>query len=156
MRTRNAKKGWVIVKASNYPLGDAASKLAGKINCNRYLGNRDRRRIFIGGLGCFLWWLMPCPVRAAEQKRFTVDIKGGHVAKDKRTLRVTEGDNVEIEFTSDRFMTLHLHGIDMEATVSPGKPSVMRFDATVAGRFPVEAHGKGAHGGLVYVEVYPR
>ena len=99
---------------------------------------------------------MPRCVRAAEPKRFLVSIEGGQVVRDKRTLRVTEGDRVEIEFTSDRKLTLHLHGIDVELTVDPGKPSVMRFGATIAGRFPVEAHGTGGHGGLIYIEVHPR
>ena len=156
MHPKIAKKGWVIVKASDYLPRDSGSKSAAETDPTRYLEKPDRRRIFLEGLACCLWWLMPAPVRAAEQQRFTVHIEGGDVAKDRRTIRVTEGDSVEIEFTSDRKLTLHLHGIDIETTVAPGKPTVMRFDATVAGRFPVEAHGTGAHAGLVYVEVYPR
>ena len=78
------------------------------------------------------------------------------MAEDKQTLRVTEGDAIEIEFTSDQELTLHLHGIDIEISVAPGNPVMMAFDATVAGRFPVEAHGTGAHGSLIYVEIHPR
>jgi hypothetical protein len=120
------------------------------------LGALDRRRTVSGILACSLFWLVPRTVRAADPKRFSVKIEGGRVPENDYTLRVNEGDNVEIEFASDRTLTLHLHGIDIEITVTPGKPEVMRFAATVAGRFPVEAHGKGAHTALVYVEVYPR
>ena len=144
------------MKVSNDPLGDSGSKLTFEKDPARYLGKPDRRRICIGAAAYCLSCLIPAPVRAAERKRFSVDIKSGHVAKDKRTLRVTEGDSVEIEFTSDRKLTLHLHGIDIETTVTPGKPTLMRFAAAVAGRFPVEAHGTGAHASLFYVEVYPR
>lgn len=119
-------------------------------------GALDRRPIVTGILACSLYWLLPRSVRAAEPKRFSVKVKGGHVPENENTLRVNEGDSVEIEFASDRTLTLHLHGIDIESTVAPGKPAVMRFQATVAGRFPVEAHGASAHTALIYVEVYPR
>jgi len=80
-----------------------------------------------------------------------INIKDGLLPKDKQTIRVTKGDVVEIKFTSDYALTLHLHGINIETIVTPEKPSVMSFDAKVAGRFPIEAHGKAAHGNLVYV-----
>jgi hypothetical protein len=38
----------------------------------------------------------------------------------------------------------------------PDHPGEMRFDATIAGRFPVEVHGTGAHAVVFYVEVHPR
>ena len=120
------------------------------------LGALDRRRTVTGILACSLYWLVPRSVRAADMKRFSVKIEGGGVPENENTLRVNEGNGVEIEFTSDRTLTLHLHGIDIETTVAPGKPAVMRFQATVAGRFPVEAHGARAHTALIYVEVYPR
>lgn len=144
------------MEASNCPPRESKRNLASNFDPARYLEKPGRRRILFGGLAYGLWWLLPDSVRAAETKRFTVDIRGGDVPKDQQTLRVIEGDSVEIKFTSDRKLTLHLHGIDIETTIAPGKPTVMRFDAAVAGRFPVEAHGTGAHAGLVYVEVHPR
>jgi len=119
-------------------------------------GAFSRRRTVCGFLACCLFWAVPGAGRAADWKRFSVTIKGDRVPANKNTLRVTEGDRVEIEFASDRKLTLHLHGIDIDTAVAPDTPAVMRFHATVAGRFPVEAHGKGAHAVLVYVEVYPR
>jgi FtsP/CotA-like multicopper oxidase with cupredoxin domain len=93
---------------------------------------------------------------AGEKKRFSVTINQGHVAKKFRTLRVTEGDIVEITFTSDKPSELHLHGIDVLANVTARKPATMTFHAKTAGRFPIEAHGAGTHGSLLYVEVHPK
>jgi FtsP/CotA-like multicopper oxidase with cupredoxin domain len=99
---------------------------------------------------------MPGAEAADDRKRFAVTVTEGRVAPGQQTLRVTEGDRIEIEFTSDRDMALHLHGIDVEATIVPGQPSVMRFDAAHAGRFPVEAHGGRGHATMMYIEVHPR
>ena len=117
---------------------------------------RDRRDFIFSILGFAL--LLPLRVANAteEQKLFTINIKNGHLPKDQQTIRVTQGDIVEIKFTSDNDLTLHLHGINIETIVTPEKPSVMSFDAKVAGRFPIEIHGNGAHGKLMYVEVYPQ
>jgi hypothetical protein len=122
----------------------------------RNFGNRGRRRVLIVGFGLFSSWLMPRDGSAAEAKRFAVPIEEGSAPKAQRTLRVTEGDTVEIRFTSDRLLVLHLHGLDIEERVGPGQPAVMAFEATVAGRFPMEVHGQGANGALLYVEVHPR
>ena len=99
---------------------------------------------------------MPKGVAADDRIRFAVTVTDGHVPPEKQTLQVTEGDSVEIEFISNRGLELHLHGIDVELTLVPGRPSVMRFDAAHAGRFPVEAHGNGGHAVVIYVEVHPR
>ena len=47
--------------------------------------------------------------------------------------------------------------------VEPATTAVLRLDATIAGRFPIEAHGfasgRSGHGGhvvLLYLEVHPR
>jgi hypothetical protein len=80
--------------------------------------------------------------------------------KDK-TIRVAQGDVVELCWSSDKNQTLHLHGYDIEAEVRPSSPVVMRFVAFATGRFPVEIHG-GGHAGahdqaaLLYLEVRPR
>jgi len=53
---------------------------------------------------------------------------------------------------------LHLHGYDIEATVTPEAPERMAFTASIAGRFPVteHAHGKSHHHrAVLYLEVHP-
>jgi len=75
-------------------------------------------------------------------------------------IRVTEGDVVELRWTSDEAVELHLHGYDVELQVRPGEPATMVIEAHATGRFPITSHGWGAgghgHDALTYLEVYPR
>ena len=123
---------------------------------NQTVPRFTRRAVLVAGLGYGLCRALIPIARAADARRFEIAIIDGKVPDEHRTIRVSQGDAVVIEFTSNRPLSLHLHGIDLETTVGPGKPALMSFEATVAGRFPVEAHGAGAHGSLVYVEIYPR
>lgn len=71
-------------------------------------------------------------------------------------LRLRQGEAVELRWSSDRDMTLHLHGYGLEAQVALGLDGVMTLVARAAGRFPVETHdAEGRHRAVVYVEVYP-
>jgi hypothetical protein len=47
---------------------------------------------------------------------------------------------IELAFTADETVELHLHGYDRHLTVRAGEEAVMRLDAKVAGRFAIEAH----------------
>lgn len=73
------------------------------------------------------------------------------------TVRVRKGDKVELRWSSDGPIVLHLHGYDLEATVTPQAPGTMSFTANIAGRFPVSEHGRGSRHGrpLLYLEVHP-
>ena len=73
------------------------------------------------------------------------------------TLRVKKGDRVELRWSSDRPITLHLHGYDLEREVAPQAPAVMSFTARLAGRFPVSEHkhGAGHHRAVADLEVHP-
>lgn len=93
--------------------------------------------------------------------KLSVTIENGRA--DRGTVRVTQGEQVEITLSSDQGGELHLHGYDLTAKLEPGMPATFSFAAKIAGRFPVEAHrmepaGKGRRhlGALFYVEVYPR
>jgi hypothetical protein len=97
------------------------------------------------------------PALAAE-RAFDLALAGGKLAAEGNTLRVAKGDKVELRWTSDRRIVLHLHGYDLEATVTPQSPARMTFTAGVAGRFPVteHAHGKSHHHrAVLYLEVHP-
>ena len=81
----------------------------------------------------------------------------------KKTLRVTQGDQVELKWTTDEKVKLHLHGYDIEQTAVPGKTLTIKFKARATGRFPVTSHGFGGgkghshgSGALFYIEVYPK
>jgi hypothetical protein len=73
-------------------------------------------------------------------------------------VRVQVGDDVTLRWISDRALTLHLHGYDIESRVVPGGPTTMRFVARAAGRFPIERHDEqpGREPTLAYLEVHPR
>lgn len=95
----------------------------------------------------------------------TLKIVGGEIQGGKKVIRVKQGDEVEINLMADQKTEIHLHGYDIEKTVSPGKVVVMAFQARVAGRFPVTLHGSHSHGKkksgghgekvLFYLEVHP-
>ena len=94
---------------------------------------------------------------------FDLSIEKGRVAQKMRLIRVTQGDNVRLRWTSDRPIILHLHGYDIETRVEPGSVAEMAFAARATGRFGVEEHKSNARGGhshgeasLVRVDVRPR
>lgn len=72
-------------------------------------------------------------------------------------MRVKRGEQVELRWYSDRAVKLHLHGYDIERTVSPQSGATMAFTASIAGRFPVSEHGRGGRHGraILYLEVHP-
>ena len=137
--------------------------------CRRCLSSRPdaiRRRLSAGGVlraACVAssvrWGSARRPVRGRRAGGFAC--RGG-----ASTLRVVQGDRIELRWTSDEVATLHLHGYEVEATVAPGAPATMVFEAYATGRFPIVAHGFGKSGGstttpqrektLLYLEVHPR
>jgi hypothetical protein len=107
----------------------------------------------------------PSQVFSAEAERFSIVIRGRSVDGPQRTIRATQGAMLELAFTVDETVELHLHGYDRHLTVHPGEEAVMRLDAKVAGRFAIEAHRFGAPPGgppsrghvvLLYLEIHPR
>lgn len=97
---------------------------------------------------------------AATERLIDVEIHSGK-ATGKKSARVTKDDNVQLRWTSDAPVELHLHGYDLTIRVRPGTPAEMKFKAHATGRFPVEIHGKkkssGGHGHkpVFFLEVYP-
>ena len=76
-----------------------------------------------------------------------------------RTIRVKQGDQVQLNWKTDEKAVLHLHGYDIETNVARGKPASMKFTAKATGRFPVTSHGFGdghGHSALIYIEVLPK
>jgi hypothetical protein len=92
---------------------------------------------------------------AAEPRRFNLHIENGRIAGNVKTIKVQQGEAVELNWSADRRTTVHLHGYDIEATINPGQAQVMAFRARATGRFPIESHG-GRHVVLFYLEVHPR
>ncbi|MCY4383647.1 MAG: hypothetical protein OXE44_10905 [Nitrospinae bacterium] len=105
------------------------------------------------------------PVKSKEMSGITLQIAGGKIKGNKKVVRVKQGDEVKLNLMADKTTEVHLHGYDIEKTVSPGRVTVMAFQARVAGRFPVTEHGSHSHGKkksgghgekvLFYLEVHP-
>src|SRR5215472_8078453 len=107
---------------------------------------------------------VPATMAAAQARELTFDLKveRGGVPADMRLIRVKEGDVVRLRWTTDRPITVHLHGYDIERRIVPGGGAEMRFTANATGRFDIEEHKPDARGGhshretLVRIEVYPK
>jgi FtsP/CotA-like multicopper oxidase with cupredoxin domain len=89
-----------------------------------------------------------------------VQINNRKVITPPAAIKLTEGDLVELRWTSDEKVELHLHGYDLKLIVVPGEPGAMAFRAFASGRFPITSHGWGSgghsHDALTYLEVYPQ
>ena len=94
---------------------------------------------------------------APQAKQFTISLVNGAAVGAPDTIRVKQGDDVELRWSSDKPMDVHLHGYDIEIKVAPGATAVMSFEAKIPGRFPVEPHGEdhGRHRPVIYLEVLP-
>ena len=118
-----------------------------------------KRLVFLAVIFCAPALSLAPVCSHAEQgglKRFDLSVVEGAVSPEPRTLRVTQGDTVEIEWSTDREIHLHVHGYNIEVVVKPDAPAAMRFDADATGRFAVEEHGADRHHGIAYLEVHPR
>ena len=148
-------------------------------------GPRSRRSplrtiLICAALGCGVGDSANSPVADQEFARFELSIADRSVAGGERTLRVLQGQQIELVWSVSEPVTVHVHGYDLELALEPGSAQVQRFVADATGRFSVTAHGfakpasdghahdDGAdhnHGSikdpeaeptLVYLEVHPR
>jgi len=101
-------------------------------------------------------------VAGAAEVTYVLAIANGRVPDNMRLIRVKQNDTVKLEWSSDKPISVHLHGYDIEQDIKPGAVSEMTFVARATGRFTVEPHigktqsGGHAHGDvLVTIEVYP-
>jgi hypothetical protein len=104
---------------------------------------------------------------AAAVREFEISIRDRRVEGGASTIRVKRGETVLLRWRTDEAVSLHVHGYDLHADVVPASPESMRFEAKVAGRFPIAAHQFGAtadqHASsnnhrevtLLYLEVLP-
>ena len=97
------------------------------------------------------------PSDPSSAKVFELVIKDGRLVAASNTIKVKRGDDVELRWSSDRPITLHLHGYDIERKVAPQSTAAMAFKAKLPGRFPVSEHQHGSRHErtLLYLEVHP-
>jgi hypothetical protein len=73
-----------------------------------------------------------------QEEPVALAINGNNMSPDE--IIVTEGDQVNLQITSDHPIEFHLHGYDLEEEVGPEEPAELAFDATITGRFAIEDH----------------
>jgi hypothetical protein len=81
---------------------------------------------------------------ASTVREFELSILERRVEGSASTIRVKRGDTVWLRWRTDEAVSLHVHGYDLRADLSPASPASMRFEAGVAGRFAITAHEFGA------------
>ncbi len=91
--------------------------------------------------------------------RIEIHIVNREVVGD-HLIRVTQGQIVEMTWTTDEKTQVHIHGYEIHIPTSPDTPAKITFEAHATGRFPVTSHGYGdeyglMHQMLLYFEVYP-
>lgn len=69
-----------------------------------------------------------------------IDVKGGVIDGDVKSIKVAKGDTVRIVVSSDVPDEIHLHGYDIEQEAAPGKPARFKFKANLEGAFELESH----------------
>jgi hypothetical protein len=69
-----------------------------------------------------------------------IQVKGGVLVGDAKTIRVAKDEIVRIVVSSDIPDQIHLHGYDIEKEAAPGKPARFRFKADAEGAFELESH----------------
>lgn len=80
---------------------------------------------------------------ASDVVEIKVTITGGRVTPRPSVHEVAKGRTVRIIVTSDENDELHVHGYDLPADLTAGKPATVEFTADQAGRFEVETHERG-------------
>ncbi|PZC48889.1 MAG: hypothetical protein C1O27_000258 [Chloroflexi bacterium] len=102
-----------------------------------------------------------------ESVSIDLEVRGRQLVGND-VLSAKKGDTVALNWTSDESVTIHLHGYNIEETVTPGETTTFAFTADAEGHFMIEAHGFGAADGdhhaeeedggvtLGYFDVLPR
>jgi hypothetical protein len=109
--------------------------------------------------GLLAAWLALGAVAGVGAEPLTIELalRNGRLPENGRVIRVKQGDDVTLRWTTDRACTLHVHGYEIEEQLTPGTPVIVRFTARATGRFPIETHGPGKEERTVgYLEVHPR
>lgn len=69
-----------------------------------------------------------------------IAIAGGQVSPPSGWLELRKGQTITITITSDVADEVHVHGYDLKAALTPGKPVTLRFEVNMTGVFQVETH----------------
>ena len=86
---------------------------------------------------------------ATQEEPIALAINGNTMSPDE--VDVTEGQQVNLQISSDRPVEFHLHGYDLTEEVEPEEPAELSFEAANTGRFAIEDHNADAEIGALLV-----
>ena len=102
-------------------------------------------------LGALFLILRPDPPPTAPAERsFDLEVRDDAMSPEEVSVR--EGDRVNLSFTADGPVEIHVHGYDLEREVEPREATELSFGADLTGRFPIENHETQAELGVLVVE----
>ncbi|MFQ5951596.1 MAG: hypothetical protein ACE5KH_05890 [Candidatus Geothermarchaeales archaeon] len=90
-----------------------------------------------------LYALLVQPDQSSSQQRtreFDLRVVDRTLDLDPPVLSVSQGDLVVITVDADEEGEFHVHTYDEEVLIEPTETSILRFNATLAGRFDLEWH----------------
>jgi heme/copper-type cytochrome/quinol oxidase subunit 2 len=85
-----------------------------------------------------------------QEETVALAINEGSMSPSEVT--VYEGDQVNLQITSDRPVEFHVHGYDLTEEVEPGETAEVSFEAINTGRFAIEDHNADAEIGALLVQ----
>jgi hypothetical protein len=77
---------------------------------------------------------------APKPTTITIAVKGGRPQGGIQRPTIAKGKKVVLVVETDAGEAVHLHGYNIEKTVTPGTPVRIPFTATLPGRFELELH----------------
>jgi hypothetical protein len=81
------------------------------------------------------------PSTEATAKEFDLEVKNRKLTIDPPIIRISQGDHITLRIKADESAEFHLPDpYDIEVEVEPGEVTVLRFNATIAGRLDLEWH----------------
>jgi FtsP/CotA-like multicopper oxidase with cupredoxin domain len=143
----------------------ASTRIKPNLGLNFSLANRRLTRLLLLVIVCLAWSTGPAGASDSEADTvsFNLEIQDGHLTRSDKTIRVHKNDTVQMNWTTDIAMTIHLHGYDLEQQIIPAVNSTLSFSAYATGRYPLVVHADhgasdshGGHDALLYLEVLPR
>ena len=90
------------------------------------------RRIFFTGALTWLGLGFGGTAKSDDRRVIKLALRKRKIDGGARTIRVTQGDEVEIQWTADEPTSLHFHGYDLYASPGPGASPAATPPAQVA------------------------
>lgn len=96
----------------------------------------------------------PITQELPKPKIFEIEVRQGQRVAGPAVLQVQEGDDVQLQITTDKADELHVHGYDLHLKLQANTPAMLAFRAEHSGRFDYELHH--SHLDLGALEVTPK